>query len=316
VAADALRAADPGFDEARFLARVERAFHTAQASWCAQDLEPLRPFVSDGVFERFSLQIEEQQEDGWRQGMSGTRVGPLSIAHVEPGRHFDTVTVRIPFSADIHRVERETGERIAGSKLPRDQFTELWSFLRRRGAKTLTGEGLIEGKCPNCGAPLTLRQSARCAHCACLARSGQFDWVLAEITQASEWRVVPERAIPGLALLEERDPGFNVQMLEDRASVAFWRKCAADRRAAIDPLTRARLSRTTSSSRNHGSVSGSPIGTGGLLPLNRLHETGNEASSRNLANASGSISTIASVYVNPALLGLDILATYLPVISA
>ena len=37
-------------------------------SWCNQQLEPLRPFVSDGVFERFSLQIEEQKEDGWRQG--------------------------------------------------------------------------------------------------------------------------------------------------------------------------------------------------------------------------------------------------------
>jgi hypothetical protein len=66
VSADALRQSDPAFDEARFLARVRTAFDKAQKSWCAQELEPLRPFVSDGVFERFSLQVEEQKQDGWR----------------------------------------------------------------------------------------------------------------------------------------------------------------------------------------------------------------------------------------------------------
>ena len=69
----------------------------------------------------------------------------------------------------------DTGKRIPGSKLPRDSFTEMWSFLRRRGAKTPSGEGRIEGKCPNCGAPLSMEQSARCGTCECLARSGQFD---------------------------------------------------------------------------------------------------------------------------------------------
>lgn len=238
VSAGVLHGRDPDFDEARFLARVRVAFEKAQAAWCAQDLEPLRPFVSDGVFERFSLQIEEQREDGWRQGMTGTQVQTPVIAHVESGETFDTITVRIPFRSDIHRIDLATGERIAGSKLPRTLFAECWSFVRRRGVKTKDGAGLLEGQCPNCGATLALNQSARCGSCEALVKSGQYDWVLAEITQASEWRAESEARIPGLARYRERDPGLNVQLLEDRVSVAFWRLAAAERAGRVDPLTK------------------------------------------------------------------------------
>jgi hypothetical protein len=238
VSSSTLKANDPAFEETRFLARVKLAFEKAQTSWCEQELDPLRPFVSDGVFERFSLQVEEQIGDGWRQGMQIERVGPLTIIHVDTGPLFDTITVRIPFRADIHRLDRETGKKLAGSTLPRREFAECWSFVRRRGAKTTDSEGLLEGKCPNCAAPLTMKQSARCTHCECLARSGQFDWVLTEITQASEWNSQGQRDTPGLAAYAAHDPGLSVQLLEDRASVAFWRKCAADRAGDTLPLTR------------------------------------------------------------------------------
>ena len=236
--AEVLRQTDPDFDEQRFLTRVGVAFGKAQRSWCEQNLEPLRPFVSDGVFERFSLQIEEQREDGWRQGMEGLSSGPLTIVLVDTGRHFDTITVRIPFRADIHRLRLETGKKISGSTLPRNSFVECWTFVRRRGAHSVDGDGLIEGKCPNCGAPLSMNQSARCGSCECLARSGQYDWVLTEITQESVWSPETERELPGFASYVERDPGMNVPLLEDRASVAFWRKCAADRADRVDPLAR------------------------------------------------------------------------------
>ena len=234
----ALRQNDPNFDEQRFLARVTQAFEKAQRAWCAQDLEPLRPFVSDGVFERFSLQILEQREQGWRQGMDGLAVARPIVQHVETGRVFETLVVRIPFSADIHRVALDGGRRMSGSELPRRHFEECWSFVRRRGAKTANGAGLIEGQCPNCGAPLGIAQSGQCGSCRALVRSGEFDWVLAEITQASEWAVEDERGVRGLAELATRDPGLSIQLLEDRASVAFWRWSAAERKGVVDPLLR------------------------------------------------------------------------------
>ena len=235
-AAAKLKREDPDFSEQRFLIRARKAFRKAQDSWCAQDLELLRPFVSDGVFERFSLQIEEQKLDGWRQGMEHLRVDAPTIAHIESGEHFDTITVSIPFSSDIHRLSQKTGKKISGSSLPRDSFREYWSFVRRRGAKTKNADGLIEGMCPNCGADLAMNKSARCGTCECVARSGQFDWVLSEITQSSVWTPNHEFRIPGLRDYMESDPGINSQLLEDRTSVAFWRMAAADRKGDSGPL--------------------------------------------------------------------------------
>lgn len=235
-ALETLRAGDPAFDPTRFLARVAQAFQRAQEGWCRQDLELLRPFVSDGVLERFALQLEEQRADGWRQSMDGLRLWPLALVHHGQGPQFESVTVRVPFQAEIARVALAGGAPLPGSKLPRESFTEFWTFVRRRGARTLAGEGLIEGKCPNCAAPLALNRTARCAHCQAQVKNGRFDWVLVEITQASEWAPVEESALPGFARVRERDPGLCAAVLEDRASVAFWRFAAAERAGNTQPL--------------------------------------------------------------------------------
>lgn len=237
-AIETLKAADPGFDKQAFFARVERAFLLAQDSWCGQNLEPLRAFVSDGVFERFSLQIEEQRAEGWRQRMTSVAISSMDVAGVQVGKQFDTLTIRIGFKANIDRVDLKDGKPLPGTKLPAMHFAECWSFVRRLGAKTSGADGLIEGMCPNCGAELSLVQSAHCASCKALVRSGQFDWVLAEITQASEWRAEGEDSVLGLSAYTRSDPGLSVQLLEDRASVAFWRRCAADWRGTSEPLVR------------------------------------------------------------------------------
>ena len=94
----------------------------------------------------------------------------------------------------------------------------------------------MEGQCPNCGAPIEMNQSANCTHCKALLRSGEYDWVLTEITQESEWHVPGRATLPGVAALRNRDPEFDTVSVEDRASVMFWRKATADRIGKIDPL--------------------------------------------------------------------------------
>ena len=116
----------------------------------------------------------------------------------------------------------------------------MWSFLRRRGTQTTPGKtGLLEGNCPNCGSAVELNESANCGSCGALLRSGEYDWVLAEITQASEWSPGEQAHVPGLDAVRARDPELNVQAIEDRASVVFWRRVAADRLGKGDPLRKA-----------------------------------------------------------------------------
>jgi hypothetical protein len=151
------------------------------------------------------------------------------------------VSVRIDAAARDWRESLKDGSRLSGSAGV-EPFTEIWTFLRKRGAATVASKpGLIEGNCPNCGAPIEMNQSANCTNCKALLRSGTFDWVLSEITQISEWHARGDEALPGVAQLRQRDQDFDVAALEDRASVVYWRKATADRTGKIDALAKVAL---------------------------------------------------------------------------
>ena len=230
-----LKLRDPNWNEMRFLERAKQGFSRIQDAWSKQDLSPVQGFLSDGVYERFSIQIDEQKSDGLRDHMESLRILNARIVQVESGSRFDVLHVSIRASAVNYRVSLAGGRRLDGSTEP-EEFEEIWSFLRRPGSKTLEKPGLIEGVCPSCGAPIEIVRAAKCTYCQTFLRSGEHDWVLAEITQACEWVVEDEKPRPGLDRLTEADPGFSVQQIEDRASVMFWRYYTAFRLGKVEPM--------------------------------------------------------------------------------
>ncbi|OGR56390.1 MAG: hypothetical protein A2X36_11560 [Elusimicrobia bacterium GWA2_69_24] len=215
---------DPAFDENALVRRVINAFLKIQTAWSAQDMSPARAFVSDGVMERFSIQIAMQKARGMRNQMERVEVRDARIAQADSDSHFDTVHFAVRATAVDTDVLLKDGSTVRNSGKTQSEFVEVWSFLRRPGAKTLQKPGLIEGSCPSCGAPLQAMDAAKCGSCGSFVNSGEYDWVLAEITQGEEWTVrPPERTIQGYQALQQRDPAFNIQFMEDRGSVAFWR---------------------------------------------------------------------------------------------
>ncbi len=235
---DSLREDDPAFDEQQFYNRLSQAFAQIQDAWSQQDLASVRAFVSDGIYERFSLQFMEQRDFGYRPRVSDVVIHQMLLAQVNSDEFFHQATVRIKASCVAYRVSLDTGKYVSGNR-NKETFVEYWTYLRRRGVQTKDGPGLIEGNCPNCGTEIALNQSAKCQSCDSLLRSGQYDWVMSEITQECEWYGGTSDEVPGVARYRsEADPGFNVQHLEDRASVVFWRKVMADRLGQIAPLAK------------------------------------------------------------------------------
>jgi uncharacterized tellurite resistance protein B-like protein len=227
-ALNAIRQRDPSFDLDQFLDRAGTAFRKIQSAWSEQNLSPVRAFVSDGIHERFSLQIGMQQAEGYRNAVEQVRIQSVEAVAVESSPAFDTIHVRIAASAVDYRVDLNSGKVLSGTKRS-ESFVEFWSFHRRPGARTLSGSGCVEGNCPRCSAPLKIVDRAECDACGAHVNSGEFDWVMAEITQDEEWVVGhAEAAAPGVPELKQRDPAFSVQHIEDRVSVMFWRMRAAE----------------------------------------------------------------------------------------
>ena len=146
-----IRQHDPNFSAQAFCQRVGTAFLKIQQAWTAQNLSTVRAFISDGVYERFSLQFAEQRDKGYRDVMENVSVQEARIADVQQAGVFDEVAVRITAAAADYRASLADGGFLSGSRNVQP-FVEIWSFLRKRGAITDTSKsGLIEGNCPNCG---------------------------------------------------------------------------------------------------------------------------------------------------------------------
>ncbi|MCK9462181.1 MAG: Tim44-like domain-containing protein [Proteobacteria bacterium] len=233
---------DPGFDEAAFLARAKKIELALQEAWCRGDMAKVRPFTSDGLHRRFAAQLAIMKSQGVRNAMANHEVTAATIHAVETGAHFDAIHVLFAAKGrDVQVDAALTCEQATAkaAKAAMTSWSEVWSFLRRPGAQSASGDEAARSACPSCGAPLPDGgEAVKCDHCNVLVNSGDHDWVLAEITQPEEWRATSTGEVQGLAALAARDPGFNRQAAEDRGSYVFWRWVEALAIGADRPLAK------------------------------------------------------------------------------
>ena len=230
-----IKAKDPNFDENHFRQRAENAFMLVQRSWAKRDLADAEAFLADGTYEQFLIQINTYKENRVIDVMENLKIRESYIMGFESDNNFDTIHLAIRAVCKNYRADEKSKQYIEGNR-SEEEFTEVWTFLRRTGAKTLKKPGLIEGYCPNCGAKIVVGRHARCSSCNAILRSGEYDWVLSNITQACEWTERSNNAIPGVKRYLQLDEGFNVQHIEDLVSVMFWRKNESERIGDVAPL--------------------------------------------------------------------------------
>ncbi|QSH40322.1 TIM44-like domain-containing protein [Lentisphaerota bacterium ZTH] len=218
---------DPDFTRHGLCKRVEKSFIVIQNAWTGQNMKPARHFISDGIYERFSLQLEMNKASLLHNQMSEIKIISSEVVAIRSDKFFDSVDIKITAQAVDRFFSIKDGRPVLGGPNP-EIFTEYWTLLRRPGAKTKADPALLENYCPNCGAPLELLDRTECPACKAMINSGEYDWVLTEITQESEYRCLPHHNVPGLDQFVEKDPAFSVCHIEDRTSVVFCRYIAAE----------------------------------------------------------------------------------------
>jgi tellurite resistance protein len=217
---------DPAWDEPRFVEKVKRLHATLGDAWCRGNMASVRHLLSDGLTRRFETQLSIMKKQGRKDAVADDHITALRIHAAEMDESFDTLHVLIRAEArdtDVDAALSYEEAKAKAAKAPLKPYEEVWSFLRRPGAKTKTDGALAEGKCPSCGAPLPLSQVTRCDSCKALVNSGEYDWVLAEITQVQEWRPSSSGRVRGFDAMRNHDQGCSRQGCEDRASYVFWR---------------------------------------------------------------------------------------------
>ncbi|MDX6667602.1 MAG: hypothetical protein QOK04_982, partial [Solirubrobacteraceae bacterium] len=113
-------------------ARVKEAFFPIQLSWEQRSVEESRPFVSDALYERHSLQL-----DGLEKQNRVNRIQDLKLSEVDIVRVYnvtddgeDRFVAYIACSARDWVEDINTGKMVNGNKTSSTDFEQYWSFAR------------------------------------------------------------------------------------------------------------------------------------------------------------------------------------------
>jgi hypothetical protein len=178
----AIKAHDPAFDLEQFTQQVQRVFFLIQEAWSERKPEMSRQVMADGLWQEHRGQIQGYV-DGHRRNM----LDYLSVSNIWPvaahsDDRYDTITVRVAAACADYDVDDRNGRVVRGDREVKP-WEEDWTFQRSSRAVTKPGGTSLGSKCPNCGAPLDVDLAGACRYCKAPIMSGEYDWVLARISQ-------------------------------------------------------------------------------------------------------------------------------------
>jgi uncharacterized membrane protein YebE (DUF533 family) len=79
--------------------------------------------------------------------------------------------------------------------LPTLPMRQVFTLVRKHGARTSTDNGMSTDRCPSCHAPLTNSASVTCDYCGTSLGSGDADWVLLSVQSFEEWNSQEHRHV-------------------------------------------------------------------------------------------------------------------------
>lgn len=178
----AIQAHDPGFELEQFTQQVQRVFFMVQQAWSERKPEASRQVMADGLWQEQRDQIQGYLDRHRRNMLDYLAVSNIWPVAARSDARFDTITLRIVAACTDYDVDDKTGHTVRGDRQVQ-QWEEDWTFQRSSQAQTKTGGTTLGSRCPNCGAPLDVDLAGACRYCKALIMSGDYDWVLARISQ-------------------------------------------------------------------------------------------------------------------------------------
>jgi len=218
------KAVNPSFNQDKFIEKVNTAFVQIQEAWANKNIDKVRRYISDGMYQRLNTQIKMMNLLSQRNELNKLNIKAIHIDKVEQEGTFDIIHVAI---------RATISDKFISDKFPRlnsggyEEFVEYWSFIKKNGIEE---KDLYSNyNCPNCGGelPKEAGEISKCEHCGTLTNSGAYDWILSEITQAYDY--VTTKPMHDLSHnLRERiqeianeNEDFATQIIEDKLSNGY-----------------------------------------------------------------------------------------------
>ncbi|MFN2529897.1 MAG: TIM44-like domain-containing protein [Pyrinomonadaceae bacterium] len=171
---------NPSFSWGEFQKRAQLIFNELQAAWSTLNWERARPHETDNLFQMHQYWIDAYRRQHLRNILDTCVITSIQPAKIQQDAFYQAITLRIWASGFDYTID-QTGKLVAGSKSKQRRWSEYWTFIRNRNAKS--GPAHTDLNCPNCGSPLKVNATGICEFCGGKITSGEFDWVLSKIEQ-------------------------------------------------------------------------------------------------------------------------------------
>lgn len=214
----------PDFNEEAFISKVSKAFTDIQAAWSEMNISKVRRFISDGMYQRVNTQFKMMNILKQRNLLEKLEIKGIIIDKIETDGVFDVMHVAI-YASIKDKFVSESYPNLNTASF--EEFVEYWSFIRKNSA--VSKDMYHTYNCPNCGGDLSanLGDLSKCPYCGTITNSGEYDWVLAEITQADDYVTTSHLHDMSNTLankieeISDADPNFAIQIIEDKASNGY-----------------------------------------------------------------------------------------------
>ncbi len=172
---------DDQFDQAELQEKISNLYVQMQNCWQDKNLESLRPYFTDALFNQMNRSVETMKKLGQTNYVQ--RIAVLGVQlqgwYQEEGEDHILAVVRtriVDFTLDDN-----SGKLISGDRTKEKFMTYQWDLCRATGAKTKQVEGIETVNCPNCGAPVSINETAKCPYCDSVITVENQDWVISSI---------------------------------------------------------------------------------------------------------------------------------------
>ncbi len=171
---------DPYFSAEDFISYAKFVFVTIQDAWSDRNLEPVRIYLHNNLYNQTQKQVEEKLERGIINKVENVAVSTAYLTSYYKDKNYEYLTVYLNARMTDYEINEKTQKVVRGNPNARYELRYALKFVRSCGVKTNNSQQLRAHTCPNCGAPLEMANAGQCDYCGSILTTGTYSWVLSE----------------------------------------------------------------------------------------------------------------------------------------
>lgn len=130
----AMKGADPSFGVGDFLQGARGAYEMILMAFENGDLAPVKPFISDDVYEAFASVVEDRAAKGLTVEATFVGVSDLKLQDAQFDKSTQDAEITVKFVSELTSAVRDrSGDIIEGSTTAIKRQRDVWTFERKMG---------------------------------------------------------------------------------------------------------------------------------------------------------------------------------------